>query len=356
MNVLKVAIALFASALLAACDGGTPSKPAAQNAAPPVAVVEKTPAPKKVVAPKKAPEAVEESVSSWAFSKNNRFFVIGKKRSKGEHAEGWLEVWDVRKRQKLKAWKTDLNIVSLDVSPNNRTFISGNNGSDGSRGRLWDLRSGKLLRYFDLVDNNPSVAFSASGREVVVGNPLTLQVHSVKSSHVLRQLNPENPGDEDAPPFINDLAVSPDGKLIITSVYHLAEPVIVYDFKTLEVRWKGSIGADGRSIVLSRNGYYIASIIDDGIHIYRTRSGKRVRILGKTESNESHADAVAFSSDGKTLVDNGGKNALRVWSVATGKLKRTLPGKADAFSRDGKIAVTFDKDNKPQFRSIPIDD
>jgi WD40 repeat protein/Flp pilus assembly protein TadD len=55
--------------------------------------------------------------------------------------------------------------------------------------------------------------------------------------------------------------------------------------------------------------------------------------------------AIAFSPDGKTLASGGGMSAVKLWDVATGKLRRTLAHKptttkAVAFSRDGKTLVT----------------
>jgi WD40 repeat protein len=341
----RVAIVITASAVLSSCSGGAATKQAAQNAAPPVDVRQKPAAKKESI--------VSQSIRAVAFSKDNHFLVFCKqRRNNWENIEDHLEVWDIRKRQKLKSWKIGVGVSSLDVSPDNKTFASGYS----DKARLWDLQSGKLRRTFELPNgHNPVVAFSSDGRTLVVGDVQKIRVWSVASGRLLRQTKPIIDG---APPFINDLVVSPDDELIVTSAYDICDSIIVYDFKTLKVRWKDS-KVDGSGVLISHGGYYTANITNSGIAIYKTRNGRLLRMLGKTETYEAYKplpNTFAFSSDDKTLIENGGKNALRVWSVATGKLKRTLPGKADAFSRDGKIAVTFDKDNKPQFRSIPIGD
>ena len=64
--------------------------------------------------------------------------------------------------------------------------------------------------------------------------------------------------------------------------------------------------------------------------------------------HSGYVTAVAVSPDGKTVVSSSGDQSVKLWDVAGGKCRATLPSSANlnavAFSPDGKMVVTGDDD------------
>lgn len=196
-------------------------------------------------------------------------------------------------------------ITAVAISPDGQTAITGS--QDGVL-RVWDLASGKLTRKLTgHTGHLAAVAILPGGHQALSASlDNTLRLWSLATGEELGRLqNPPVPG----------------------------EP---------RTYWKSqgiSISADGLRAV--------------------TRSGRRVHIWDL--ENRKHLltlppytgrlEAVAISSDGKSLLTGGSDARVRLWDIASGREIRVLRGHTDSvrsvtFSPDGHLAASGARDRR----------
>src|SRR5262249_8268109 len=184
---------------------------------------------------------------------------------------GRLELREVATGRML--WKQiETYIVDLAFSPEGKILASGSGNGGGVR--LWDARTGELLRALGPKENVNRIAFSPDGRTLAVGHEPTkermcriVQLWDVATGKEVRQL-----GESDKQ--IAFPVFSPDGKIVAT--------------------------CSGR-----------------GICLWETATGKELRRCQNT--TPYYGDhPVAFSPDGKLLAALDGP-LVRFWDVASGE-------------------------------------
>jgi WD40 repeat protein/transcriptional regulator with XRE-family HTH domain len=210
--------------------------------------------------------------------------------------DGSLRVWDVQSGQTVQRI-TDLSgLYGATISPDGKTIVSTQMGTDGPEIRVWDTASGRELRYMDQGTN------------------------------------------------INNVTISPDSKMLMVGACDSAAHL--WDLATgVEVR-KFAFPAGNHcvnSMAFSADGQYVATAgIEGRAWLWNVASGEKVREF------VGHAGivwAVALSKDGRYAVTSGADGTARVWDVATGEeLRRYAGHKAGIFgvdiSADGSLVAT----------------
>ena len=145
---------------------------------------------------------------------------------------------------------------------------------------------------------------------------------------------------------------SPDGSLIARTA---GDEILVCETVTRKPKAKfkeefSNVSA-GRALCFSRDGKLLASGSSDGtIHLWDLESGNmrsEMNSLPLVESNDSSkaviiGRALAFSPDGKLLASGNTKGVIRLWDVATGKVRAEFKSQSDyihsvSFNPDGSL-------------------
>lgn len=148
---------------------------------------------------------------------------------------------------------------------------------------------------------------------------------------------------EGHPSNVWSVAISPDGKTLITSGYD--GKVMVWNVEekkavaTLE-KHKGWC----RSVALTADGKHFATAGEDGnVIIWQTEGTQELKTI---KAHESAVNQLTFSPDGSTLATAGSDKLVKLWSWQEAEPKEVakLAGHDDAvwsvaFSTDGKIAT-----------------
>ena len=250
---------------------------------------------------------------------------------------------------------TRLRPSGLAFSPDGKR-IAVASGRWNTRGeiQLWDVASRKLAATARERRGVASVAFSPdTARVASCGWDGLVKIRDVATLEVTVTIPLES---------VARLAFSPDGKTLATGSQGGSSDGPPGGKVEL---WDAASGSKAgqcegvlslvRCVGFSPDGALIAAASD--LHLpdragrlpdwdvvfWEAKTGKRTRVL---TVNEWPVVSLAFSPDGKVLA-TGGRRMLRLWEVASGKLKATLEVPEEggwvghvAFSPDGKMLAT----------------
>lgn len=237
-------------------------------------------------------------------------------------------------------------------SPDGRRILF----STGKTMRLWEVKSHKELRCFSGYKRQPNLgAFLPGGRQVIsIDTDGQVRVHEIQTGKELHHFRAySSHGDH--------LLVSPDGRFFITSGgdYKTARMIDVVCRVKLwqreprkELRRFEGHTSFVQCIALSPDGKHLLTgaghldgnrkPVDCTIRLWDVSTGKELRRF------EGHTDTVgslAFSPTGRYAVSGGWDHTVRLWDLATGKEVRTLLGHEEAvwsvaYSPDGKYVIS----------------
>ncbi len=148
-------------------------------------------------------------------------------------------------------------------------------------------------------------------------------VTNIKKHKQISYQNTERFERIDAVKIIESLAVSSDGKKIITAAFFMYKTLRIINIKQKEVILTiNKTGFPPKNISISKNGEYIActGTHDKKALVYDLNSGKKICTIKK---GNTYARNAIFSPDNKYLSVTSYDNTL-FWDIKTWKLKKTI--------------------------------
>ena len=246
-----------------------------------------------------------------AFSPDGKLLVSA-------NATGLLYIWDAKTEKLLRTIKEEPNYSSfgcMTFSPDGRIIVTGGNRvitrdpwrSEGIV-RLWDTQTGERIRTLTghTRDVN-SVAFSPDGITIATGDESTIttdgkkrgdaavRLWDARTGKLLRTLMGHR-GD------IECMAFSPDGKLLASG--GPSDPVRLWNVNTgQQIRTLGSDRPpfdSANSIAFSPDGSTLVSSSIPRVRLWDVKRGRLLRRF-RDQNSGSGPTVVAFSPDGKTI-------------------------------------------------------
>ena len=275
------------------------------------------------------------AVRSAAFDRSGKRVVAGAD-------NGTTRIWDARSGRVLRTLRGHKGpVTSAAFSPDGRFVVTA--GYDGSA-RIWDAATGParaVLRGH--TEPVYAAAFSPRGDLIVTASyDGTARIWDTASGRPIRVLDAK-----DGPVF--GAAFSPDGKLVATANGYEGG-VYLWRVGTgrVQLRLEASNGGVGNveDVAFSSDGALIATAASDGsARLWDARNGRLRQTL---TGHEGSVFSAAFSPDRSRVVTAGSDGTARLWDAEDGHLERTLVAGGSvfgaAFSPDGTLVVTADDD------------
>lgn len=250
-------------------------------------------------------------VNAVAFSPDGRFALTG---GKGVH------LWNINTGQEVQHYGEPLyDVRAIAFSPDGRYLVTGGGeaandlsdsfeASTGNTVRLWDTKSGKLIRTFvGHQERVISIAFSPDGHSILTGSEdKTARVWDVATGRELRRFSGHST-------WVYSVAFSPDGRFFLTTgddvrLWDAASAREIIRFKHPSSIFSAKFSPDGR-FILTGSGDNIG-------HLWEIKGGREVR---QFRGHSNFLMSVAFSPDGKLIVTGSKDNTAKIWNSSTGQ-------------------------------------
>ena len=282
--------------------------------------------------------------------------------------EDAIRLWEARTgRQKLLIRPESMLVEDLAASPDGKLLASPFDDGKASSVRIWDAKTGKRLHEFaGGAKKTLRLGFSADGKRLAgVGDDGKARVWSVESRTLLSenglQMGPSGPKDEMMLVAVRNAVFSPDGRFLVVGFGKGSRVLSVETGKELQTFGTGgpkmsdmAISADGK--LLLSNDY------EHQLRLWELPKGKEI---WRQDLPFNGWTPLAISADGKRFAVclRGASPEIRVCGLANHETLQTLKNvghpRCLSFSPDGRLlvagmedgsAVTWDVSQPPSGR------
>jgi WD40 repeat protein len=227
-------------------------------------------------------------------------------------------------------------------------FVSG--GQDACI-RAWSIDGyAKSRQLAELPDSVRCLAFARGGKQLLAGafdtNVHVLNAQTGKSEAIWT-------GHSDA---VMSLAVSPDGRTVLSSGGYRDQSVCVRDADTGEIR-RRLVGHRYHvcAVAFVDDRHAVSAGYDNTIRFWNLETGKIER---EFHGHQNGVYGLAVSRDGKRLLSGGYDKLIRLWDIATGETLRRFQQHEDgvnavAFTSNGRYALSASNDRTARLLYLP---
>lgn len=270
---------------------------------------------------------VEDGATNLDFANDGETLVTA-------NSKGLIKTWNIITGRKLNEFKWNSQIEFVQFSPDLRTIAA---YDDKGSTLLFSSNGLELNHTFKMIGRESinDLAFSPDGRMIAASNGFQINFWNVESGDLVNVIT-------DYYEVVDEVIFIPDRDLLVS----IDRGVRIWDLKTRKLQKTLSSTESVRCIQLSPDGNTLAcGTSDNTVVLFHVNTWLNKFILkGHTDGISS----VAFSPDGNTLVSSSWDNTMRLWNIHTGKYISTLKGDTYApeyvvFNPNGQKVVSLDE-------------
>ena len=281
------------------------------------------------------------NVQALAIDPRGKFIVSGS-------ADETIKVWNLRSGTLLRTMQESAPVTALTIDPSGRSIISGNY-ADGDV-KIWSLSDGNLLRVIRGKATVYSLTMDSTGRFIVAGtgNGLIL-VWDFESGKLTRTLNASTTSGVHFQ--IYSVALDPTGQFLVANGSR--GEVMVWRFRTGElVRALSGHSRGVKALAIDPAGELVVSASSDNtLRVWDLKNGSLLRTLkGHAVSDYNSVTAVAIDKAGRFIVSADEQGEIKIWDLKSGMIVKTIKAHSIgilsiAIDPTGQIIVSGSRDH-----------
>lgn len=255
-------------------------------------------------------------------------------------------LWDARSGRLIREFKGHTNGVnSVALSTEGRHLAT---GSTDRTARLWDLETGEHIPFTGHIESVQCVALSADGKFIATGSTdRTARLWDATNGRMLVEFS----GHKDT---VRSVALSPDGSRLMTGSQD--NTARLWDARTGEmlVEFKGHTSCVQNAVFSGDTKQVATGSWDNTARLWDTRTGETLKVF---KGHDNEVLSVALTSDGSRLITASADHTARLWDTRSGQTLLEFKGHTRAVtnvavSPDGSRLVTCSADASARVWSL----
>jgi serine/threonine protein kinase/sugar lactone lactonase YvrE len=268
-------------------------------------------------APPEVRVQLHKTLSAHGSSINDLLLFADGQRLLSASADKTIRLWDLRSGSVLRTWDKQTSFVNtVLLSPDETQLYSGN--ADGTL-QSWAIAADQPSWQQPLAHSGAvnTLGRTPDGQRLVSGGADgTLHIWDASTGQGLRSLSAHQGA-------VNTLVITADGQYILSGGTDRDVKVWDIDSGELVQTFQGH-GSFVNALVLSPDGRFLFSASADGtVRHWQIDTGELIHTL---EGHESYVNDVVFSRDGQTLSSSSADQTIRFWDGETGDAEQALTG------------------------------